>query len=1322
MRFFLDNLKYEFDPDVDLFPVTVAELGTLILETETPGDAAGAPSNALNPRLRLLDALGNVVAEDDNSAADGRNARLEFVIPRGVNTYYIEVSPAESGAASRGDYLLHITNPASIPAPFEVTAVTPADGEKLRYAPATIDVTFGGNFLVSSLSASDLLLDGVPATGMTLVDGARVRFALPPGIAEGMHTITIEAGALSDLQGTPLAAFSSQFELDLTAPRIVGSSIAPGDVLPLGSANFTITFAEPMLVANLSADDLFLSGTYKPNSILPTALAWDASGTILSAQFNGLWEDDFTLTLLSGDGAFEDVVGIDMDGEIGAFPVPPNQTGDGIEGGSLQLPFHTDVVTGPFPVPLKPVGPRGSLSFGGLVEGIMSFADDTDELVINLEAGQVLTLTAAVPNMQSSFSLRGPNGALLGTASATSVGGEAVLRTRPVATAGQYTIAFSTINGALGPFSLRAMLNADLEMEHHGGTTNGERASAQNLSGAFIDVGVGASAANVLGRADLPTGLLPVEQEPNNSLESANVASSNFGPATERYQLSIQGELTGGRTGVDWYAIGSMNGGDVLTVNVAGAGSGRGTLAGARLELYTGNAASPILVSSDSFGSGSGGDALISQYAVVGPGSYYVAVIYDGFNVGSYALTVLLENTDRGPRTDQTLEAEVEPNDTAGTANVASASWRSLNYQSATRGEMSAVDSDQFAYDFQAGDLVTTIVNVFNGFPDTRLTWWGPDGEVLGFDDGFSALFASDSALFGLRIPAAGRYTLEVQGSGGGGYFANVFLASPTAPPEPSPSRDYYRLQLAAGETIAVALKAFTGADSDFSIENAAGQTLLSSSLSTDNFGKVIPAFVAPSAGVYYVVVNGSTGEEYSLSVVKSAGLDLEENDSRATAQAVPSSGVVLGAIRAGNSRLFAVAADGSSAIVELDPVTGAEINRITVPGGASGGPDGLAFSGTSLFYINGFGSQELYEIDPDTGAILDVDYYGFGNFDSLAYLNGRVYIGDYGFSMLYEIDPEADTLIKSIPVSGYAIVGGIAGAADPDRIIATADYGLTVIEIDPVTGSVTPLFNALNVYGGVAVVGDEIYLGSLYAGPVIDVYTRAGAYTRTINTPFVMSALGGDASSPNDDWYRFDAVAGQILLASLTTPGDRPGEFDNRLNPAMELYDSNGQLVATNYAGPDARGGPLSRFTPAGGTFYLRVFSAANSGEYVLHLRNVEVPAGDTDFDGDVDLDDLNNVRNNLGGTGGGDTAPFDGDVDLDDLNSVRNNFGYSGAPPAVKATRTLQGVRRTEAVDALFTAREQRSSSQSADELFALIGREETRLLGKKVGRRGV
>ncbi|MDZ4783263.1 MAG: PEP-CTERM sorting domain-containing protein [Planctomycetia bacterium] len=50
----------------------------------------------------------------------------------------------------------------------------------------------------------------------------------------------------------------------------------------------------------------------------------------------------------------------------------------------------------------------------------------------------------------------------------------------------------------------------------------------------------------------------------------------------------------------------------------------------------------------------------------------------------------------------------------------------------------------------------------------------------------------------------------------------------------------------------------------------------------------------------------------------------------------------------------------------------------------------------------------------------------------------------------------------------------------------------------------------------------------------------------------------------------------------------------------------------------------------------------------------------GDTNGDGAVTIEDLNNVRNNFGGAGLGDTVGSDdGQVTIEDLNNVRNNFG---------------------------------------------------------------
>jgi len=75
----------------------------------------------------------------------------------------------------------------------------------------------------------------------------------------------------------------------------------------------------------------------------------------------------------------------------------------------------------------------------------------------------------------------------------------------------------------------------------------------------------------------------------------------------------------------------------------------------------------------------------------------------------------------------------------------------------------------------------------------------------------------------------------------------------------------------------------------------------------------------------------------------------------------------------------------------------------------------------------------------------------------------------------------------------------------------------------------------------------------------------------------------------------------------------------------------------------------------------------ALDYGASEFALLAVGATLGDTDDDGDVDIDDLNNVRNHFGAVGvpvSGDTDD-DGDVDIDDLNNVRNHFGSVGAAP---------------------------------------------------------
>jgi plastocyanin len=141
----------------------------LALQTYTPADGAGEFANALNPRLRLLDATGNVVTVDDDGAPDGRNGLLNFVNTGSAATFYVKVS-STTAASTQGEYVLRVNgNSATVPA-FRVAAVNPADGAVLRVVPTSVTLDFNHTIQLGTLAASDLKIDGISATSVTVVD------------------------------------------------------------------------------------------------------------------------------------------------------------------------------------------------------------------------------------------------------------------------------------------------------------------------------------------------------------------------------------------------------------------------------------------------------------------------------------------------------------------------------------------------------------------------------------------------------------------------------------------------------------------------------------------------------------------------------------------------------------------------------------------------------------------------------------------------------------------------------------------------------------------------------------------------------------------------------------------------------------------------------------------------------------------------------------------------------------------------------------------------------------------------------------------------
>jgi hypothetical protein len=93
----------------DVYQLLLDGGAPLSVETFTPAAGPGQFQNALDPMILLYDAEGNIVASDDNSASDGRNAALRYRVPRGAEgIYYLAVIAGSSGDGMAGEYYVSV--------------------------------------------------------------------------------------------------------------------------------------------------------------------------------------------------------------------------------------------------------------------------------------------------------------------------------------------------------------------------------------------------------------------------------------------------------------------------------------------------------------------------------------------------------------------------------------------------------------------------------------------------------------------------------------------------------------------------------------------------------------------------------------------------------------------------------------------------------------------------------------------------------------------------------------------------------------------------------------------------------------------------------------------------------------------------------------------------------------------------------------------------------------------------------------------------------------------------------------------------------------
>ena len=262
-------VNFVIEPQEDHYHFQVNEGDSLVAITTTPGAGSGEPVNDLDPSIELFNENDVSVATDDNSAGDGRNARITHTVPGGSSGTYRVVVRTVTGLG--GDYTLAVSGATGALPPFEVVATDPPDGGIVNVFPTTYLVDMVEAVLLPSVDAGDLLVNGSPADGVNIVDADTLAFDISSAdIGEGTYTISIAGGAIAGLAGQGVLPLSATFVFDVTAPTVIASSIGEGDVVTAGPTTYQVQFNEPIATDGLGPEDV--------------ALVEDVPGRVLSGQ------------------------------------------------------------------------------------------------------------------------------------------------------------------------------------------------------------------------------------------------------------------------------------------------------------------------------------------------------------------------------------------------------------------------------------------------------------------------------------------------------------------------------------------------------------------------------------------------------------------------------------------------------------------------------------------------------------------------------------------------------------------------------------------------------------------------------------------------------------------------------------------------------------------------------------------------------------------------------------------------------------------------------------------------------------------------------
>jgi hypothetical protein len=393
--------------DYDIYSFQAEAGDGLTLWTSTPGSGLPDAPNTLDTYLELRGPDGYLRTEL-GSGGDGLNALINYTADV-AGLYTVRIL---SQNATTGSYILHMTG-ATVGVPtYEVASTSLPEGTLLSSEPTQLSVNLSGPVRFDTVDPGDLLVNGVPALGVSVTDLDTVLFDLPTGLGEGTYNITLSAGSVLDLAGNPIQAYAQQVMVDLIAPRVISSSIQQDDVLTPGAVIVTIQFDEELSTYSLSGSDVSLYGEWSDDLTID-GFNYEPSTSTLTLQLLLPQEDIYQLRIDSGAYGFRDLSGNNLDGETPAWPIPTNVSGDGVPGGAFTVIFSAEH-DGPRPIytptQITPLGSLAMMSQNN--RGIITNATDTDTFEVYLETGQSMIAVLDTTYGGVDPTLTGPTGVL----------------------------------------------------------------------------------------------------------------------------------------------------------------------------------------------------------------------------------------------------------------------------------------------------------------------------------------------------------------------------------------------------------------------------------------------------------------------------------------------------------------------------------------------------------------------------------------------------------------------------------------------------------------------------------------------------------------------------------------------------------------------------------------------------------------------------------------------------------------------------------------------------------------------------------------------